>query len=103
MRTIWKVELSPDPAGRCWVEVPVGAHPLSVGVQEDKIVAWLLVDPTVAKRRVHFLVYGTGHPVHVSYAQNYFVGTVQNYFVGTVQLRNGLVFHFFYDPAQVTG
>jgi hypothetical protein len=70
------------------VEMPKGAHVLSVGVQgDDEMVAWALVDPDAEKVVRRFAVYPTGL-VEVSPHPGRFIGTV-------MFERGRLVFHVF--------
>jgi hypothetical protein len=95
MRTIYKYTLKP----RCSFDLPQASEILSVGVQCDDIVMWVMMDPVVQKIKRNFVVYGTGHEIEDENLK----------FIGTVQMRydpngswpddpgfpNGFVFHVF--------
>lgn len=85
MKTIWKYTLQPIST----FEMPIGAKPLSVGVQFEEVMCmWVMVDPTgplVTYEERTFVVFGTGHPIPDNLDLN---------FIGTV-MSDGLVFHVF--------
>lgn len=62
MNTIWK--FTPDRAqnqhGRFVLPAPLGAKPLSVGVQDGELVVWALVDTDAAPGALVVWVAGTG-------------------------------------------
>ncbi len=80
--TIWKFALIP---GVQVLPMPVGAQALSVGMQDDTLVLWVLVRPDAAKELRMVTVLGTGWDVKTSPGK----------FIGTVQHPNGLVWHVF--------
>lgn len=84
MRTIWKFPLK---IGENLIQMPEGARPLTVQVQEGDVCLWadVLVDAPPEPRI--FTLYGTGHPLPtIEYIQ----------YIGTVQLEEwGLVFHVY--------
>ncbi len=93
-KTIWKYELSPIAdaivirAPEDWHPMSVGVQrniPISVGVQEDMLVLWAIVDPLALLEDHTILVRGTGHPLHED----------DSLFIGTAQMPNGLVWHVF--------
>jgi hypothetical protein len=47
------------------IQIPHGAAPLSVGVQNGDIVLWARVNPNTNIVRRRFPIYGTGHQIHV--------------------------------------
>jgi len=69
------------------IEIPEGAHILSVGVQGDQLCVWAHVDPDARLVRRSILMAGTGHRRE---------DLVWSDFVGTVQMLDGqFVFHVF--------
>ena len=80
MNAIWKFEmvLEDEPT----IEMPVGARPLSVGVQKvsdgDMLVLWAHIpDTTQPMERRHFFILGTGNPIQWQVEESTFIGTVQ--------------------------
>ena len=75
MQAIWKFQIDDGVA-----EMPEGAHVLSVGVQDGKIMAWALVDTDAPKEGRLFRIYGTGMllgPLSTARAyESRFLGTV---------------------------
>ncbi len=58
MKTIYKY-----PVGEI-VEVPAGAEFLCTKMQRGQLYVWAMFDmETTLKRKVHFRVFGTGHPI----------------------------------------
>ena len=84
MMTIWKYQLM---AGdKQTIDMPSGARPLCVQVQNGVPCLWALCDPSAPKEKRYFEVFGTGHIVTP--------GTRD--YLGTVQLLDGaLVLHVF--------
>ena len=83
MKSIWKfpVEVTDEQ----FVEMPVGAQPLSVQVQDGQACIWALVDTKAKKEERLVQIFGTGHPV-----------ANEGTFIATFQMRGGaLVFHAF--------
>lgn len=84
------------PVAVLFVEMPVSAQILSVGVQDDEIVLWALLPNSDSPTRPRSIsVVGTGWviPNHIDLRT----------FIGTVQIpSNGLVFHVF-DGGFVVG
>lgn len=76
MMTIWKYTL-PAFQWSAYVDMPVGARILSVGLQDRKVVVWALVDKQarVAERRLWLVP--TGSPGLEDFQGRAFVGTVQ--------------------------
>ena len=77
MKTIWKypLELKDEQI----IEVPVSSEFLHVGLQNDKICLWALVNsnsnyPLVKKT---ILIRGTGHDIGGYYTKKDYIGTVQ--------------------------
>lgn len=63
---------------------------LKVGVQNEQLFMWCLVDDNQLKSDRDIYIYGTGHPVNKDFLKN-------NY-VGTYQLMNGnFVGHIFVE------
>lgn len=77
MTTIWKFKLPIEDEPT--LDMPVGAHVLSVGVQSGDLVLWALVPKTHAPtEKRHFFVLGTGNRIpwgDISACP--FLGTVQ--------------------------
>lgn len=82
-RVVWKYEL--ELAGNEFF-IPASRSFLTVGVQENRIVLWVAVDPDTPDSRVRFWVTGTGSAIP-DWAYHY---------VGTVQVE-GWVWHTFAD------
>src|SRR5262245_16240690 len=69
------------------LDMPEGARPLCVQIQDNMPCVWALVDPGNPKRPRRFRLAGTGHPIEPEDVGRY---------VGTFQMQNGeLVFHLF--------
>jgi len=89
---IWKYRLDPDgPMQIETINMPEGAKVLTVGMPDDKLTSWALVDPSAPKVPCNYVVVGTGAPVPTS-ALNLqdldYIGTLNN---------NGLVRHIFFE------
>jgi len=88
-RQVWKFNLGL--IGRYVTSVPVaipsGARLLSVGIQEDQMMLWALVDPPNKPVAREFMIIGTGVPSEALEAR-------APQFIGTVQ-HNGYVWHVF--------
>ncbi len=90
MKTIWKYEVKP---GRFELELPEFYRPLTVQMQGDRPVVWIMVDPISPICKRQFLMVGTGHDFEPYY--DYGVQAIkENLYVGTFQI-DGLVFHLF--------
>lgn len=87
MRRIFKVPL--DPSVGFEVQLPKGAHLLSVGAQNGRMFLWAKVDPEVSLVTRQFVVYGTGQVFEKGDDYLPFVGTV---WIGT---DPQFVFHVF--------
>lgn len=61
MLTIWKFELPMDDIAT--IDMPAGATPMSVHMQDNKACLWALVDPDNKFVPHKFRVAGTGHPI----------------------------------------
>lgn len=84
MRAIWKFPLIVR--DEQWINMPRGARPLSVQVQNGTPCLWAMVDCDAQPEPHRFRLYGTGHPVDEP----------AQHFVGTFQMYDGsLVFHLF--------
>lgn len=82
MKQIWKYEITPD----CSYEIPINGEILTVQLQHNIPVIWVLVNPEHDRELRHFMIFGTGHDIP---------DTMMEY-VGTCQLENGfLIFHIF--------
>ena len=85
MKAVHKYTVTPE--GK--TEMPAGAEVLSVGVQQDVIVVWALVQighPPAIRRLV---------AVPTGYRCDDADAPTRAQFVGTVQIVDGLVFHIF--------
>lgn len=82
MKVIWKYLIEP---GVKFIEMPAGAIPLSVQVQDGSPQLWAMVDQTKPMEKREFRVFGTGHEIQFPYKLS---------FIGTFQL-SALVFHLF--------
>ncbi len=83
MKSIWKfpIEVTDEQS----VEMPVGAQPLSVQVQDDQVCIWALVDTEAKKEERLVQIFDTGIPI-----------TDEGDFIGTFQILKGvLAFHTF--------
>lgn len=68
-----------------------GGRVLSVGVQDNRLFVWALVDQSYSAAPVHFYIVGTGNPAnHVASHMR---------FIGTVQMPSGLVWHVFVEDS----
>ena len=86
MRTIWKYRF---PEGdETVLTMPMGAHVLTIQVQDGSPVLWALVDPDAPPEPRLFYVKGTGWVIDQPLGR----------YVGTVQLA-GFVWHVFEAPA----
>lgn len=84
-RTIWKFGLDgPDPV----LAMPAGGEVVAFGLQDERLAAWVMVDPSAPRVQRRFHVVGTGwqfeYPV---------------IYRGMVQTSNGLVWHLLEDVA----
>ena len=86
---VFKYALKPMTEG-CLVKMPRGAHPLSVGVQDDTIVCWAAVCEESESILHHFFLLATGRGFG---CVGRFIGTVV---VPDETLPHGLVVHVFY-------
>lgn len=80
---IWKYELKIKAVQD--IELPLGAEPLSVQVQNGKVCIWTTAMPASITKPVRFYIVGTGDTVPDSAAK----------YLGTVQV-SPYVWHFFY-------
>lgn len=87
MKRIFKYKLRVTDTQK--ISMPVGAEILTVGVQEDFICIWALVNDDHAIEERTFEIFGTGNPIHGD------MGISRNY-LGTVFMHDGkLVWHIF--------
>jgi hypothetical protein len=92
--TIWKYDLPIRDEGHAvgWdgayrLTMPVGARPLSVGVQAGKAVMWALVDEDAPLALKTFSIVATGRPAP---------SRAESRFIGTLELAGGgIILHFF--------
>ncbi len=89
--TIWKYDLGTPTPHLITHRMPDGAHPLSVGVQDGKIVLWARVAPGKNAKDRQFAVAWTGEPLPWAELKPPVVGYN---FLGTVTIE-GLVCHVF--------
>lgn len=81
---VWKYPVSVD--NMFVLQLPVGATPLSVHIQNGEPVLWCLVNPVAPVKLRRFRLAGTGHPIEA-------VGLS---FIGTFLVEHdALVFHLF--------
>ena len=81
---VWKYDVEPD---EFELMMPRGAKVLSVGVQQNRVQMWALVDPDEPMVQHRFRLAGTGHQIK---------DPDELRFVGTFQMHGGaLVFHLF--------
>lgn len=75
MQTIWKYPLRFEQSDHLFLEIPIGAEPLSVQMQNGLPVLWALVDEQDKRVSYHIQVVGTGQPADVQERQ--YIGTFQ--------------------------
>lgn len=69
------------------IEMPVGAKPLLVDIQNSEPFVWALVNPDAKKVNVKFQIHGTGHGIENADKLEY---------IGTFQQQSGkFVWHLF--------
>lgn len=73
MKTVFKYALPLQDEVR--VAMPAFAEILSVGVQDEDLYVWALVDPEMPPLKTTFRIAGTGHPIDKADLWR-FVGTV---------------------------
>lgn len=73
MKTIWKYTI--DRVDTRWLELPVGAKVINVGMQNSQITLWVIVDPKAECIKRCFRIVGTGNPFQDS-DQCEHIGTV---------------------------
>ena len=85
MKTVWKYKIPTDDV--FVLDLPIGAKPLSVQVQNDDPILWCLVDDRqMVNEKRRFRLAGTGHSI----SENNLA------FIGTFQLFGGsFVGHLF--------
>ena len=71
--TVWKYRL--ELGDYFSLDLPEGALPLRVGMQDGALHLWALVDPYRPVTRRTFRIAGTGHPVR---ATDPYIGTVHD-------------------------
>lgn len=74
MKEIWKYTL--PRSGLSDLRMPADAKVLSVGMQNDVITIWVLVDPFNERIDRHIVVKGTGHPIDETVENSNFIGTI---------------------------
>ena len=59
------------------IEMPKGAHALTVQTQGEIPCIWAIVDPEAPPEIRQFHCYGTGHPINIDISKTRYVGTFQ--------------------------
>jgi len=85
-QSVWKYPLKVD--DRQVIEMPFGASPLKVDVQNGQPYLWALVNPAVEQVKCEIIIVGTGHPV------DDFI-TASEYVDSFMMHDGALVFHVF--------
>jgi hypothetical protein len=86
VRVVWKFEVPmPNATGRSFVDMPALAEVLSVGLQNDVLVVWALVEPQMVVGLRRLIVANTGMTVPGF--------PIDARFIGTVTTTNGIVWH----------
>jgi len=89
--TIYKYQIPLE--DRFTIDLPSGAHAISVAVQRGVPCIWAIVDTDAPTKPHKFALFGTGHPLPDVWVMRAYR------FVGTFMLRDGdLVFHLFSVP-----
>jgi len=84
-QTIWKFPI--ENSGVQIIEMPTGAQIINVGIQNEILCMWAVVNPETETESRHFEIYGTGHPMRAE---------IRKEFIGTYYLKGGAyVFHIF--------
>lgn len=87
-KTVWKFAVPITGSGRYIRELPRGAQPLYVGVQNGAPWLWVLLDPGEPPETHTFVLYGTGHMILNAGA-----------YIGSFMLLDDtLVYHLFEEP-----
>jgi len=86
METVWKYQIPITDYFE--ISMPKRSKILSIGMQENSPVMWVLVDTESEKENKSFRLAGTGHPLDID--EDTHCG-----FIGTLQYQLGLVFHLF--------
>jgi hypothetical protein len=89
MRAVWKFKLErPNEDGFCFISVPPGSEPVSVGLQDSEIVVWCMVDPhnNIRDEEITLFVTNTG---------SHFDEKPLGRFLGTVTSLSGIVWHIY--------
>ena len=85
MKTVYKYQLKIDDLQS--VNLPKGAKPLCVKIQNGDPCLWALVDPNESEvETVNIRTAGTGHPINED---------VKDYLGTAIMYGGNLVFHFF--------
>lgn len=104
MITVWKYTIETFDSLVKTFEMPIGARPLRVALQERPegnttypiIDMWFLVDTNRTPTKREFSVIGTGHPIR----SDMDFGWILTDYVGTVQPQPNLVLHIFETTPQ---
>lgn len=99
---VWKFTLpAPSITGRSFVDMPAVVEPLSVGMQDDQIVVWALVDPD-APAEEHMENHGPRRFVVANTGPWIVALPPGAKFLGTVTASNGTVWHIWDGDAGTT-
>lgn len=63
MKRIWKYKVFDNESTEC-LDLPKGAIPLKIGLQNDKPYMWILVDPDAPNEKRTFILIATGEPFY---------------------------------------
>lgn len=85
MKTVYRYEINQAIND---INLPIGAKVLSVGVANNIISLWALVDTESGIEKRRFLVFGTGSDMSQTETYNLT-------FVGTIRKNNAYAFHIF--------
>jgi hypothetical protein len=92
MNSVWKYEIPIKEVFE--IEMPAGAHILSVQVQLGKPCIWAMVNPEWSKEKRQFRLASTGEPIRETFIYDPKGGPVLA-FVGTFQIHVDEVYHLF--------
>lgn len=101
MTTIWKYKLTYKlgaPLEEQELEMPMGAAPLTVQMQEDALCLWAIVNPEAPKLNHKVYVFGTGGrlpDIDPTVTHRYRHGYIERGYIGSVQ-DGPYVWHVFW-------
>lgn len=93
MRTIYKYRL--EKSGANLIKMPIGAQPLHVGMQDNKVYIWMEVESEYPIESRQLWLYGTGWDLAEMPRRCPYLGTAQN--------DQSLVWHVFDGGSAVNG